>query len=200
MQVEESVASALLIGNQASGGFVAENRAGKRMQLSANESSPVEWTAEAKKHYRVVVGAVGDGRYLHCWHGREGNAADSKKSLSRWSTAESLLKLPVVSDESYTLTLKLSVPKAAVSPDAGLYLDSNRVAAFASGATTLTTELPPSRAGQITLKVVCAGWTPSRLNPASKDDRTLGVQLSEIMMRAKNGGTRVFQTNTGEWQ
>jgi len=192
VQIEAPVASALLIGNQASGGFEAENRAGKRTQLSANESSPVEWTAEARKHYRVAVGTEGDGRYLRLWHGRE--------RAMRWSTTESQLRLPVVPDEPYTLTLKLSVPKAAVSPDTGLYLDGKRVASLASGATTLTAELRPARAEQLTLKVICAGWIPSRLNSASKDDRTLGVQLSEITMRAKGAGKRVFQANTGEWK
>ncbi len=200
VQVAGPVASALLIGNQASGGFVAENHAGKRTQLSANESSPAEWTAEAKKHYRIAVGAAGDGRYLHGWYGREGNAADTEKRTTRWSAAESQLRLPAVPGESYMLTLKLSVPKTAVSPDAGLYLDGKRVAPFAFEATTLTTELPPSHAEQITLKVVCAGWIPARLNHASKDDRTLGVQMSEITMRAKSAGERVFQANTGQWK
>jgi hypothetical protein len=48
--------------------------------------------------------------------------------------------------------------------------------------------------------MVCAGWVQARVNPASKDDRTLGVQLSEITMRAKNAGKRVFQANTGNWK
>jgi len=193
VQIEEPVKSALLIGNQASGGFVAENNAGQRTQLAANESSSAEWTDEAKRHYRVVVGAAGDGQYVRRWHGRE-------TGTMRWSTAESQLRLPVVPDERYTLTLKLNVPKPAVSPDAGLYLDGKQVASFEPGTTTLRAELPPSRAGQIILKVVCTGWIPSRLNPASNDDRTLGVQLSEITMRAKDAGARVFQANAGEWK
>jgi len=192
VQIAKPVKSALLVGNQASGGFETENLAGKRTQLSANEASPAEWTAEAKKNYCVAVGAEGDGRYLRGWHGRE--------RAMRWSTTESLLRLPVVVGEPYTLSLKLSVPKAAVSPDAGLYFEDKRVATFEAGATTLTVELPPARAEQLTLKVICAGWTPSRLNPASKDDRTLGVQLSGITMRAKSAGKRLFQANTGEWK
>lgn len=192
VQIAKPVKSALLVGNQASGGFETENLAGKRTQLSANESSPAEWTTEAKKHYHVAVGTEGDGRHLRGWHGREGTR--------RWSTTESLLRLPVVAGESYTLTLKLNVPKAAVSETAGLYLDGKRVGSFAPGGTTLTAELPPSRAEQIVLKLVCAGWIPARVNPASKDDRTLGVHLSEITMRAKSAGKRLFQANTGEWK
>jgi hypothetical protein len=199
VQVGEAVTSALLIGNQASGGFVADNRAGKRTQLSANESAPVEWTDEAKKHYRVAVGVEGDRQYLRNWCGRQTTREGGKDRSSRWSTVESQLRLPVIPGEPYTLTLKLNVPKPAISPDAGLYLDGKRVAPFESGATSLTAELPPSQADQITLNMVCAGWTPSRVNPASKDDRTLGVQLYEITMQAEGAGKRVFQANTGEW-
>ncbi|MFA5193006.1 MAG: glycosyl hydrolase family 28-related protein [Verrucomicrobiia bacterium] len=200
VQIEKPVASVLLIGNQASGGFVAENHAGKRTQLSANEPSPVEWTAEAREHYSVAVGAEGDGPYLRLWHGPDAPAASGKQPASRWSAAESQLKLPVVPDEPYTLTLKLNVPAAGVSSDAGLYLGGKKIASLEVGTTTLTAELPPSHTEQIILKVVCAGWVPSRLNPASKDGRTLGVQLSEITMRAKGAGKRVFQANTGEWK
>jgi hypothetical protein len=200
VQVAEPVKSALLIGNQASGGFEAENRAGKRTQLAANESAPAEWTVEAKKHYCIAVGAEGDGRYLRGWHGRDARAAGNNRPTSRWSAAESQLKLPVVPAKSYTLTLKLHVPKAALSPEAGLYLENKRFASLKAGVTTVTVELPPSRADQLTLRIVCAEWIPSRHNAASKDERTLGVQLSEITMRAKSAGKRMFQANTGEWK
>lgn len=211
VQIEEPVRSALLVGNQASGGFEVENRAGKRTQLSANEAASVEWTAEARKHYRIAVGAEGDGAYLRRWYAREGSM--------RWSTAESVLRLPVAPDQVYTLTLKLNVPPAAVAENAGLYLldpaasverqpggagqpaiQGRRLASLKPGAQIVVVELPPSPAEQIVLKVVCAGWIPARVNPASKDDRTLGVQLSEITVRANGAGDRVFQANTGEWK
>ena len=188
----QPVASALLVGNQASGGFEAESLAGKRTQLSANESSPVEWTAEAKKHYRVAVGAEGDGRYLRLWHGREGTA--------RWSADKSMLRLPTLPREPYTLTLTLDIPQAALSEEAGLYLDGKRIASFQAGSADLIAELPPSQAEQVVLSVVCAGWVPALLNHASQDQRKLGVQLSQITMRTKNPGPGVFQANTGQWQ
>jgi hypothetical protein len=193
VQVAETVVSALLTGNQAAGGFVVENRAGKRTELLANESSSVEWTDEARKHYRIVVGAEGDGKYVRRWHGRESGPM-------RWSGAESELNLPVVPNERYRLTLKLNVPKAALSPNAGLYLDGKRLALFSAGTATLNVDLPLCKAEEITLKIVCAGWVPSRIHSACKDGRTLGVQLSEIIMQGKGGGKRVFQANTGEWK
>ena len=200
VQVAAAVKSALLVGNQAARGFVAENQAGPRTQLSANEPSPMEWTTEAKKNYRVVVGTEGDGLFMRGWSGREASAMDGAKHTMRWSTAESQLKLPVISGEAYTLTLKLNVPHTAMSSDAGLYLDDKRIAAFKPGTTTLTTDLAPSHTETINLKVICSGWIPSRINPAAKDNRTLGVQLFEITMRAKGAGQRIFQVNTGEWK
>jgi hypothetical protein len=199
VQVGEPVASALLTGNQAWGGFVAVNRAGNRTQLLANESSSVEWTDEAKRHYRVAVGAKGDKPYLTGWHGRQTILVKGERRSSRWSAEEPQLKLPVVAGVPYILTLKLNVPQAAASPEAGLYLDRKRLVSFEPGAITLTVGLPPAEADPIILKVLCTGWVPARVNRASKDDRTLGVQLSEITMQAKDAGNRIYQANTGEW-
>lgn len=196
VQVGEKVASVLLIGNQASGGFMAENRAGKRTQLSANEPSPVEWTAEAKMCYRVEIGAEGDGRYLRGWHGRERIATRTM----RWSTTGSRLSLPVVPGKPYTLSLELNVPEAAAAPDAGLYLDGKRLASFKPGATTLTLELPPSRTERVALEVICKGWIPRKVIAGSQDDRTLGVTLYAVTVRAKGAKNRVFSANTGEWK
>ena len=196
VQVAAAVKSALLVGNQAAGGFVAENFAGPRTQLAANEAAPEEWTIEAKKHFQVTVGAEGDGRFLRGWYGRETHATRTM----RWSAAESQLSLPVVANETYTLTLNVVVPGTALSPQAGLYLDGKRLAAFVAGATTVTAELPPTAAGRVTLKVICNGWIPAQLNQATLDDRTLGVQLSAITLRAKSAGPRVFDANRGAWK
>ena len=196
VQVAAVVKSALLVGNQAAGGFVAENHAGPRTQLAANEAAPEEWTAEAKKHYQVAVGAEGDGRFLRGWYGREVHATKTM----RWSAAESQLSLPVVPNGPCTLTLQLEVPGAALSPETGLYLDGKRLASFTPGANTVTVELPATVADRVMLKVLCNGWIPAKLNKASLDDRTLGVQLSSITLRAKSAGPRVFSANTGEWK
>ena len=199
VRIEEPVASALLVGNQASGGFEADNHAGKRVQLAANDL-PVEWPADGKKHYVVQVGAEGDGSLLRNWHGREHRPAGDKKVPFRWSRAESTLRLPVVPGEAYTLTLSIQAPKNAVSPESGLYLDSNRLAAITPGATTITAEIPPSNADKVVITIKCAGWNPSQLNAKSTDNRVLGISLSEITMRGHTAGDRVFQANSGHWK
>ncbi|MCX7887183.1 MAG: glycoside hydrolase family 55 protein, partial [Verrucomicrobiae bacterium] len=196
VEVAEPVKSALLVGNQARGGFTVENRAGQRTQLAANETSPVQWTADAKRHYRIVVGADGDGAYLRRWYGREGG----ERRTWRWSAAESLLRLPVVPGERYQLTLKLSVPKQAVSPEAGLYMNDKRLGVVQQGGQTLTVELPASATEQVVLRVLCSGWVPAQAHPGSTDHRTLGVQLHEIVMKSERGGERLFDANTGQWK
>ena len=66
-----AVRSAILLGNQAESGFRVDNQAGTRTQALANEEDPIEKSPEARSHYRVDVGSMGDGRYLKEFNGRE---------------------------------------------------------------------------------------------------------------------------------
>lgn len=190
-QVAAAVQSALFVGNQASGGFEIDNQAGSRTQAMANEAPPAAWTDEARRNYRIAVGQPGDGRYLRGWHGGE--------KPMRWSTEESQVNLPVVTNETYALTVKLYVPQAALSDQAGLYRGDERIALLKAGAQTLEVRLPPSSNDRVLLRLRCAGWVPAKQIPGSHDERTLGVQLSEIEMRAEGAGPRVFLANTGAW-
>ena len=192
VQVAAAVKSALLTANQADGGFEVENAAGPRTQTAANELPPPEWNYEAKKNYQLAIGAAGDGRFVQGWHGREVHM--------RWSQAESLLKLPVIPNEPYTVTLKIDAPKPALSPEAGLYLNGKRIAQFAPGAQSVTAELPAMATSRVVLKVKCTPWVPAQVHKGSRDDRTLGIHLSEITVRAKSAGPRVFDANKGEWK
>lgn len=200
VQVGEKVTSALLTGNQAPGGFQVENRAGKRMQSVANEQDPIEWTREARLHYRIEIGAEGDGRYLRNWHGRERGQVSGKTRPMRWTTSASQLFLPVVPGKPYTITIELNTPKAAETADAGLYLNDKRIAPLQPGATTLSGELPPSQADRIMLEIRCKGWVPKQVITGSNDERTLGVTVYTVAMRAVNAGRKVFHANTGQWQ
>jgi hypothetical protein len=194
VQVGPQVASAILTGNQASGGFRVDNRAGKRTQTALNERESIEWTAEARRHYRLTVGGQSDGRYLQQWHGQERVGRPM-----RWSMPVSRFLLPVAPGKPYSITVPASVPKAALSPDAGLYLDGRRIASLREGAAVLTAKLPPSRADRITLELRCKGWIPRQVIPGSNDDRTLGIQVFAVTMRAAGAGARVFSANTGQW-
>lgn len=200
VRVGAAVRSALLVGNQASGGFAVDNAAGPRTKLAANEDPPFEWTDEARRHYRVAVGMAGDGPYLRHWHGREAGSPDGAHPPTRWSTPQSEMWLPVEAGVPYTLTMKANIPAAGLGPDAGFYVGGQKIAAIDGSTGTLTAELPPAQGDRIVVRVVCAGWVPAKVNAASTDDRVLGLQASEILMRAKGAGERVFDANTGAWR
>ncbi|HPA21411.1 MAG TPA: glycosyl hydrolase family 28-related protein [Verrucomicrobiae bacterium] len=193
VQVGSEVTSAILTANQASGGFFVENKAGRRAQIALNEEGAVQWTREALLNYRLQVGAQGDGRYLSGWHGRDGG-----KRPSRWSMPVSRLVLPVAPGERYSIILEAQVPSVAVSPESGLYLGGKQLAPLKAGA-PISAEIPPSAEEQVTLELRANGWVPQKLNAASRDPRTLGVQVFSVTMKASNAGARLFNANTGEW-
>ncbi len=194
VQVASNVSSAILTANQASGGFRVENHAGKRAQVALNEQDTIDWTKEALAHYRIQVGGPGDGRYLRGWHGKEGGARPF-----RWSMPVSWLVLPVNPGERYTLTLEVQAPKAAVSPEAGLYLNGKQLAPLQGGA-PITVALPSSTDDRVRVELRSQGWVPQKVIPGSQDPRTLGIQAFTITMRAAGAGTNVFSANTGQWR
>ncbi len=194
-----AVRSAILLGNQAESGFRVDNQAGTRTQAVANEEDPIEKSPEARSHYRVDVGSMGDGRYVREFNGREGRPFEGVRKTSRWSSASSQLCLPVVPGKPYHITIELLVPPQAVSPDAGLYLGDQRIATFDHETSKLTGELPPCDTDQRILELRCRGWIPKALMPASNDDRTLGVTVFALTLCAADADERVFDANLGDW-
>ena len=194
-----AVRSAILIGNQAESGFRVDNQAGARTQMLANEQDPIEATPEARSHYQIDIGALGDGRFLQSWNGREHSPSEGVPRTMRWSAATSTMSLPVVRGKSYRIAIELSVPEQAEMPDAGLYLEGKRIANLERGITSIDAELPACSTDQLILELRCQGWVPKTLMPASNDERTLGVTVFAISMRAEDAGDRIFNANRGEW-
>jgi hypothetical protein len=195
----ENVRSAILVGNQAEGGFHAENRAGKRVQSLANEPDPLEALPEARLHYRIVIGAASDGPYLRNWHGRERTGRDDARRTMRWSSDSSFLRLPVAPGKPYRLTVDLDAPGQAGAPDAGFYLDGERIATLTSGAATVVVDLPARDGGWITVELRCRGWIPEELQPGSQDGRTLGLTGYSLVMKAEGAGDRLFDVDQGDY-
>ena len=193
MLVGSNVVSAILTGNQAEGGFRVKNLAGKRTQAALNEDDTLEWSKEALLNYAITIGKGGDGRYLEQWHG-----AENAQRPFRWSSAVSLLRLPVAPGVRYTLTLEFQAPKQAVSPEAGLYFQGRQIAKLEE-ASALKAELPPSTESSIEVELRSKGWMPVQFMPGSGDNRTLGVMGHRIKMQAAGAGTRVFNANNGTW-
>jgi hypothetical protein len=191
--VGSNVTSAILTANQAAGGFRVENHAGRRAQIALNEEDSIEWTTEARGHYRIEVGGAGDGRYLQGWHGPERSGRPF-----RWSMPLSRLVLPVNPGVSYSLTIEAELPKSALAADAGLYLDGKMIVPLTQGV-PITATLPPSSTDRLRLELRCQGWVPQKLVPGSQDPRTLGVQGFAVTMRAEGAGARLFHANTGRW-
>ena len=193
VQVGSNVTSAILTANQAAGGFRVENQAGKRAQIALNEEDAMDWTPAARSHYRLEVGGPNDGRYLQQWHGRENTGRPM-----RWSTPHSRLVLPVVPNIPYSITLEANVPPAAISPEAGLYVNDKLIAPLQSGR-PITANLPPATEDRLRLELRCHGWVPQQTIPGSKDPRTLGLQVFTITMRATNAPAKIFNANNGQW-
>lgn len=189
VRVGKDTTSAIVTANQAAGGFRIDNQAGKRTQSALNEADSIEWTDAARSHYRIAMGEAGSGHYLLGWHGAEVGA--------RWSMPISSIVLPVIPGKAYTLTLKLMVPPQAITAESGLYLDGKQIAPLVS-TDTFTATFTAAAKNQLRVELRSQGWVPMKLDPNSKDPRTLGVQVSSVEMRAADAGEKVFDANKGE--
>jgi hypothetical protein len=194
VSVGSNVVSAILTANQAVGGFRVENLAGARAQSGLNEPDPIVWDRAAREHYRLEIGAPGDGRYLQNWHG-----AERVGRPMRWSTPSARLLLPVVPGKTYAFELECNVPPKAISPEAGLYVDDRKLAGLEVSEGRLVAALPPSSGDRVRLELRCQGWVPQKEIPGSSDPRTLGVQCFTLTLRGPGAGTKVFNANTGQW-
>jgi hypothetical protein len=192
--IAPEVASVILTGNQAVGGFRVENHAGSRVQSGFNEPDPVAWTPDARAHYRLTVGASGDGRYLQGFHGSE-----SGDRPFRWTVGGARLVLPVTPGKRATITLELNAPPAALTPDAGVYLDGQRIGTF-DVPKALTLQLPAVAEDRVRLELRAQGWIPQRILPNSKDPRTLGLQLFSVTVKSDGAGPAIFDANTGRYR
>ena len=199
VRVGAKVRSAILAANQADGGFHVENQAGGRTQFMANEPEALVRSPEARLHYRVLIGAAGDGSYVRQWHGRERLGERPDAPTMRWSTPASKLMLPVTPGRAHQVRIELNAPREAISPEAGVYLGGQRLAGISVGESAITAELPAMQGESVTLELRCRGWVPRDVIRGSADPRTLGVSVRSVTVRAKDAPARVFDANLDEW-
>jgi hypothetical protein len=190
VRIGKDTSSAILTANQAAGGFRMDNQAGKRTQSAHNENDNVEWTPEARSHYRISMGEAGSGRYLGGWHGAEVGA--------RWSMPTASMQLPMNPGNVYSVAIKLMALPRFLAADSGLYLDGKAIALF-TNSDTLTAILPATEKDYVRLELRSQGWVPMKLDANSNDPRTLGVQVSSVEMRAMDADEKCFDANTGNW-
>ncbi len=198
--IGEKVDSAILIGNQAWGGFQVDNHAGKRTQMVANEVNLLDWPRGSKRNYRVVVGLPGDSRFLKGFHGREGGGFWGAEETMRWGGANPRILLPIEKNRTYTVKLDVFVNENAVSPDAGVYLGDQKLADLPAvrGIAELVFTLPPQKNDMAELKIKAKSWRPCDVE-SSGDARTLSVALHRIELTSGRKTTRVYNANSGEW-
>jgi len=199
--VGPKVRSAIIMGNQASGGLCVDNQAGGRTQIATNEQGTLDTSEQAKSHYRLDIGAPDDQTFLHKCHGPETcNYDNVPDKTMRWSSDKSEFHLPVVRGKSYTVCLDLNLPQTAVDPSNGLYLGDKRIAELPDKAFigTITAKLPASDKDRVTLVLRIKHWSPKNADSNAKDDRKLGAALLSLTMKADGATGKPISANTGE--
>ena len=199
IELGEGVTHAIVRGNNAPLGLQVINRA-PRTVIADNEDDPVQWSPEARAHYRLDVGAPGDGRYLAGWQGAEGAWMGEQGDTGRWSRGESRFRLPVNPGTAYRVTLAAGVPPEALNPACGLYLGEDCLIPLReTGAGNYEGTLPAQEGEEVTLVLRATGWVPAEHQPGSSDNRTLGMSVRGLTLRAQGAGARCFDANTGLW-
>ncbi|HEV57341.1 MAG TPA: hypothetical protein ENN87_07565 [Phycisphaerales bacterium] len=198
VRIGKDVRSAILIGNQAEDGFRVDNQAGRRTQRLANEADPIAWTEAARMHYRIDVGAEGDGRYLRGFHGPEPDRGKDARASARWTAATSSLVLPVRPNTDYTLTIEAQVPAHATGEEAGLYYQGRRLVPLRTGDGPIRAAFRAGDEPTAIVEVRCEGWVPQKVQPPSRDNRMLGIRVFGLTLQARGAGGEVFDANTGQ--
>jgi hypothetical protein len=200
VRVGEKVASAIIMGNQADGGIIVDNKAGNRTQLVANEQAIV-LTEQQKANYVINLGEEGDRRVAKRWHGSEVATEWGATNTKRWSAPGAQLTLPVLPGKDDEVEFDVYVPEPAMHPDAGIYLGETRVVAFQkAGVQVLKGRIPTSRQDKVVvLDVECKGWVPKDTIKDSQDGRVLGIAMRSFTMKV--AGNRGTPTDAGAlWQ
>lgn len=198
IEVGSEVVSAIIMANQAASGLVVVNQAGERTQLAVNEASKNQWTNKEKRHYCIRIGTEGDRPYLAGWHDKEkATEWPDGQGTRRWSSPESRLKLPVLPNTAYTLTMEVSIPAQAIDAANGIFLNGKRLAELPQtpGIAVVTAPIPRTDAKKVFLEVRAKGWQPSASIPGSTDQRMLGIGVRTVTMRAVRAPKTPFDAN-----
>lgn len=185
VDVEGKVRSAIIMGNQATGGLNVTNHAGPRAQCALNETAEDVIPASARGGYTLDAGTVDDAAYMLGWQGSEQQPEGPRDRTMRWSKPGAAIRLPVLPGKPYKVSLALTIPSNALQPGAGVYANGRKIAAFAKdGAQTVSGVLPPCKTGSVTLQIRCRAWVPRQEVKGSQDTRILGVSLYNVRMEA----------------
>ena len=185
VRLGEKIKHAIITGNNGSTGVRVDDQSGGKAIIKDNEPRPAP--PPAAKHFELYIGSPEDEDCLvGDWNGPE-SAADGPKGTStcRWSTANSRLKLPVLPDTDYDLSLWLTVAHADPANKVSIVGGASASLAKA-GLQEVKLHIPKAvAAGKKDVEVLLEvkGWVPQKLIGGS-DDRTLGVRVYKVEMSA----------------
>ena len=199
IELGPDVKHAIVRGNNGIASVQVINHA-PRTIISDNEDDPVVWTDEARGHALLDIGALGDDRYLTGWMGRDLPQEGPGDPTTRWSSTDSVIKMPIRPNTAYTVAVDVNIPQPAVTPLGGLYVGEACVVPLTeAGRVVATGTLAPQDGENVRLRLKVKTWVPAHTLPDSSDDRTLGVSVRSITLQAEGAPARVFNANTGEW-
>ena len=196
--IGRDITSAIISGNQAEGGLYVINYAGKKTQMALNEMPPDLPKKDALKNYILNIGSVGDRNFLKNWHGTE-SAPEWKKpgASKRWTKQQSLMRVPVLVDKEYTLTLDAYIPPQAKHADNTILINDEPLLSIADkeGFQKISVKIPPQQQDFIMIGIRSHTWIPKDYDPNSKDTRQLGFAVSQIQMKTRFAPKEPFILN-----
>ncbi len=179
------VRHAIITGNNGSNGVQIEDPAQKAI---IRDNEPYPSPPAASRAYSIELGLGDSDEYLTgSWNGPEpsGSGPGGAKG-HRWTMAQAGLRLPVLPDTDYDLTLWISAPKPDPTGVVGV-VGGESVKLDKAGTQELKFRIPKAlTAGkaEAELKITVKGWVPGKTATGS-DDRTLGIQVFKAQMTAR---------------
>lgn len=189
--------SAIVIGNQAKGGMHILDYAKGTVQVGFNENPP-EISKNLLKNYVLNVGSVGDMYFLDGWYGSEkATEWNSVTGGKRWSKTSSLIRLPVLPDKEYTLTMDVYIPPHSKGENNAVYLFGEKIISLAEveGVRKISAKIKTDKNNFIILRVNSKGWRLKNIDPSSNDNRLLGIALRQVSMKVKGATGKPFEIN-----
>jgi hypothetical protein len=182
IRVGEKVRHAIITGNNGQNGVRIEDQSARAV-IRDNEPSPSP--LPASKQYTVVVGSAdGDDYLTGKWNGPEMAAEGPPGSKSfRWSASDSAIRLPVLPDMDYDVSVWVSVHRADPANSVGI-VGGESAKLDKPGLQQVKLRIPKAlTAGkaEVTLEFKVKTWVPKQTTGAP-DDRTLGVQVFRVEM------------------